>query len=600
MSEGGPRFRKGDEVRRQSAWDQVGTIMGDGRLLAGEYWYQVKLDATNRPQLPESDLVPYEGGHDLEGMLQGGRFAGREAFSKLITFTRLRQPLSDNLYSIFASRTEFQPYQFKPLLKFLGSLNGRLLVADEVGLGKTIEAGLIMIEERARHGLDRVLVVCPSSLCEKWRVEMRNRFDEEFSILDAPDIRRFLEDTTQHGEGVRLRGICSIQTLRGRTLRSDWEAAAPPLDLVIVDEAHHLRNPEAQAHQLGRLLSETANAMLLLTATPVHLGNQNLFYLLRTLDPEEYQDLETFNRRLRANLPVVNALRILGQGRPPDLARCLEALRDAERGPEASDFPESVVYQDVVGRLGTMPATDRGKVIELQRDLNRLGLLSHVLTRTRKAEIEVRVKREAHLIRQSLTSLEMQFYQALSRHVFERYAALGADSFAAFAAIMPQRQAASCIPAMVEHYSEELAVKADDSSVELSDLSLEDWVGEEEGDARPEDALPDLRQILKRFAGVDKVDSKFDALLDTLRDLDRKEPGCKVVVFSYFKRTLEYLHRRLSASGFRGVVISGSYPEEERQRRIAELRDAPGTRLLLSSEVGSEGLDFEYCRVVVS
>ncbi len=152
------------------------------------------------------------------GQFRSVEIQAREACSKLITFTRLEQPLSNNLYAIFASRTEFQAYQFKPVLKFLGSPNGRLLIADEVGLGKTIEAGLIMIEDRARHGLDRILVVCPSALCEKWRVEMRNRFDEEFTVLDAAGVRRFLEDSAQYEEGVRLRGICSLQTLRGRGL----------------------------------------------------------------------------------------------------------------------------------------------------------------------------------------------------------------------------------------------------------------------------------------------------------------------------------------------------------------------------------------------
>ncbi len=69
-----PQFRPGDQVRRRSAWDRVGAVVGEPRLIAGEYWYLVLFDATDRPQLPESDLAPYEGGHDLEGMLLGGRF----------------------------------------------------------------------------------------------------------------------------------------------------------------------------------------------------------------------------------------------------------------------------------------------------------------------------------------------------------------------------------------------------------------------------------------------------------------------------------------------------------------------------------------------
>jgi superfamily II DNA or RNA helicase len=598
MTASPPRFRAGDEVRRRSAWDKVGTIIGEPRLLAGEYWYTVRFDATDRPQLPESDLEPHEGGHDLESMLFAGRFGSREAFSKLITFTRLRQRLTNHLYSMFASRTEYHPYQFKPLLKFLGSQKGRLLIADEVGLGKTIEAGLIMIEERARHGLERVLVVCPAALCEKWRAEMRHRFEEEFTVLDAVAIRRFLDDSTRWGEHVRLRGIVSFQTLRSRPIQTDWEAAAPPLDLVIIDEAHHFRNPHTRTHQVGRLLSETAAAMLLLTATPIHLGNENLFYLLRLLDPDEFQNLEAFKRRLQANKPIVEAQRILARY-PPDFARALRHLRQLEHGPEREYFLASPFYRDVVTRLDTCQRADLAKAIELQRDLSRLSLLGHILTRTRKAEVHVRVRRQARRIPVQLSSLEIDFYHAVSRHVFERYAALGANTFAAWAAIMPQRQVASCIPAMVEYYSEVLGIAGSDLT-EVTDIQPED-LGELDPDSFSADALlPDLKDILRRFAGVARLDTKFDRLIEALQILDQEEPGCKVVIFSYFKRTLEYLSRRLRPAGFPALVIHGGYPDEERQRRIAEFRDNPSIRILLSSEVGSEGLDFQFCHILVN
>jgi hypothetical protein len=94
-----------------------------------------------------------------------------------------------------ASRTEFQAYQFKPLLKFLRSSKQRLLLADEVGLGKTIEAGFILCEMLARHPhtFRRALIVCKASLCIKWQVEMRKRFDLQFDIWKAAQLRDFLE-----------------------------------------------------------------------------------------------------------------------------------------------------------------------------------------------------------------------------------------------------------------------------------------------------------------------------------------------------------------------------------------------------------------------
>ena len=146
------------------------------------------------------------------------------------------------VFSFRATRTLFRPYQFKPVLKLLSTGTLRLLIADEVGLGKTIEAGLVWTEMEARRQADRVLVVCPSSLVAKWRREMEDRFGFTLVELDNPG----LQEMTERLETDRLprRGayICSIERLR------TWEglkrAAELGLnfDLSIVDEAHAFRN----------------------------------------------------------------------------------------------------------------------------------------------------------------------------------------------------------------------------------------------------------------------------------------------------------------------------------------------------------------------
>ena len=93
-----------------------------------------------------------------------------------LTYTKLVNPLTDTIYSYLSSKTVFRAYQFRPVLRLMNSPHQRLLIADEVGLGKTIEAGLIWIELEQRARLRRVLVVCPASLVEKWKAEMRRRF----------------------------------------------------------------------------------------------------------------------------------------------------------------------------------------------------------------------------------------------------------------------------------------------------------------------------------------------------------------------------------------------------------------------------------------
>ena len=128
-----------------------------------------------------------------------------------LTATQLRHPSTSHLYSLFAARVNFVPYQFRPVLKLIQADRPRLLIADEVGVGKTIEAGLILKELQARRELRTVLVICPKPLVaeRKWLEEMK-RFDEQFAHLDGPALRYCIDETHLGGDsrcqrGVRLR-----------------------------------------------------------------------------------------------------------------------------------------------------------------------------------------------------------------------------------------------------------------------------------------------------------------------------------------------------------------------------------------------------------
>src|SRR5690606_4642744 len=117
--------------------------------------------------------------------LKQGVFGSFLDFSKINTSFKIQNTSNNTISSLKASNTIFKAYQFKPLLKFLNSENRRILVADEVGLGKTIEAGHIMLELMARHELRNALIVCPKSLQEKWQTELQEKFNFQFKIYDS-------------------------------------------------------------------------------------------------------------------------------------------------------------------------------------------------------------------------------------------------------------------------------------------------------------------------------------------------------------------------------------------------------------------------------
>ena len=179
-------FHKGQEVQSITDPGKVGVITGIGPRRGGLQYYEVFWGGIEGAAVVPGDSLRGHVPPDRPGAnLLAGNLGGWWEFQRLITYCRLsrEEPLRNYIYAFNASRTRFFPYQFKPVLKFLDSPKQRLLIADEVGLGKTIEAGLVLTEMRARQTVQRVLVVCPANLTAKWRLELKRRFDENFRIL---------------------------------------------------------------------------------------------------------------------------------------------------------------------------------------------------------------------------------------------------------------------------------------------------------------------------------------------------------------------------------------------------------------------------------
>jgi superfamily II DNA or RNA helicase/DNA-directed RNA polymerase subunit H (RpoH/RPB5) len=480
-------------------------------------------------------------------------------------------------------------------------------------LGKTIEAGFIYQELNARNRLERVLIVCPSGLRHKWQEEMSRKFGEEFQILDSAGIRSFLSRVERLGPGIDLRGICSLQAIRNEGVRGRLEGLSPPFDLVIIDEAHHMRNSGTLSNMLGHTLSQLAEAMLLLTATPIHLGDENLFNLLQILDKEEFDSPYVFDETLRANRYVIGAERIIRQGMSADLKKCVEVLRQVESTPIKERFVKSPIYRGLLNKLESYDGRDRARVIEMQRDMAQLNLLGHIMTRTRKREVSERQPvRQAGVMRVEWSEEEQNLYGAVTNYCRDRIRSSSEESGVAawFPVITLQRQIASCIPATLRYYCEGTVNSgASLGESELCDIEIEDLTDNysEQLEIPSLRNDPGLLQILREGAKGILRDSKLEALLKQLQKLDEAEKGRKILIFSYFKKTLEYLHKELQECGYSCVLITGDVPSrpldpdnDERGRRLLMFRDDPNIRIMLSSEVGSEGLDFQFAHILVN
>ncbi|AXV21732.1 RNA polymerase-associated protein RapA [Aeromonas veronii] len=232
----------------------------------------------------------------------------------------------------------------------------RVLLADEVGLGKTIEAGMIIHQQLLSGRAHRVLILLPETLQHQWLVEMLRRFNLHFSLFDEERCIEAFADAENPFETEQL-VICSLDFLRKKRRRFEQVLEAE-WDLLVVDEAHHLEWSEeapSRAYEMVEALAEQVPGVLLLTATPDQLGHQSHFARLRLLDPERFYDYEAFLAEEQAYGQVASAAQELLDG---------ETLSDEARQILASqleglDLSDAAARQQAVAKLLDQHGTGR-------------------------------------------------------------------------------------------------------------------------------------------------------------------------------------------------------------------------------------------------
>ena len=536
-----------------------------------------------------------------------------DTFNAHLAALQIRFPATSSLYSLNSARIDFIPYQFRPVLKFIHADRPRLLIADSVGVGKTIEAGLILRELQARREVRSVLIICPRALIteRKWQTEMR-RFDEQFNHLDGDNLRQCLDHMDLEGAWPEqfAKGIIPYSLLDESLLYGTWRGnrqavkglldldPPPHFDLVIVDEAHRIRNPETFTHKAVRFFCDNAEAVVFLTATPIQLASQDLFVLLNTLRPDLVIDQPTFNHMTEPN-GFINEAVAHARSSAPDWQ---DSARAALENAAATSWGQAILkpspdFQKVIADLRT-PQLAADRRVAMVRQIEEFHSLSRLLNRTRRRDIGEFTVRKPETVTTPFTEEQRELHDKILATQAQILLALHGNANFAFMMSTIRRQTASCIFGLVPMLSDILTRR-------LGEIRGE---GDDDDDLKFDETFlqsldQQIREVLDFAKRLPPKDNKLEALMTVLRQ-KQSQPTNKVMLFSTFRHTLAYLLEKLTVAAFRVGCIHGDTDDIERrtlrERFKRSKEDPEALDVLLFSEVGSEGLDYQFCDCMVN
>lgn len=533
-----------------------------------------------------------------------------------LTAYQIHNPGSSNLYSLNSARIDFVPYQFRPALRMIQADSPRVLVADDVGVGKTIEAGLILKELEARSSLTSVLVICPRPLVaeRKWQLEMK-RFDEDFTQLDGKMFAECISETDRDGEWPErhcktiipyslfgedaIMGRGSKSSKRHKSLGLSELDPLPHFDLVIVDEAHNIRNANTWAYRGVELFCRNADAVVFLTATPLQNSNNDLYTLLNLLRPDVIIDKDTFKTMSEPNAFINNLLRIVRnqedgwqEAGKAEIASILGTTWGRNVIQHNPEFEKIFTFLD-------RTEVSRDERIEMIGKIENLHSFHTMINRTRRKDIEDFCIRRTQTVEVPFNGVQRDLYDALIEFESTALAQLHGSRSVRFMMCTIMRQAASCIyglaPFMNDIVTRRLSQIQEDGELYEYDFEL---------NSDEENSLFELADEIERLSSnLPKDDPKFDRMLEVIQEKQTTDNN-RVIIFSSFRHTLSYLRKKLTAQGIRVGQVDGSVPDEERyklrQRFLLDRDNMNAIDVLLFSEVGCEGLDYQFCDTMIN
>ncbi len=461
-------------------------------------------------------------------------------------FRVLISPLSSRCY-LFAHQLSVTEWMNQ-------RLGGRGILADEVGLGKTIEAGMIMKELVLRGLVDRILIIVPVSLVTQWEEEMRHRFNENFVFYDS-DKRKELEK--KHPEeniwGLKKRIIVSLNTAKQRNCREqiqqmDW-------DLVIVDEAHRMKNSSTQNYKL--LQGLRAKYLLLLTATPLQNYLMELYNLVSLIDPELLGNKSGFKRRFEDRIQD-----------PVTLENFRKRLKRVMIRNRRADVGESFSYT-------------KRHAVTLPVDLDDAWRTLYDLTTGYAVE-----GYQKSIANQSYT---YGFYSMLVQRLLSSSVEALKSALKRRLELLQMVKSGQKRPARLKDL---ILMELDGSQMEeaelLSDPGLIRSVEEE---------MSHIQSLLDAAEAV-RFSPKMPILKKILEEIFSQSEDEKAVIFTEFRSTQDFLAQQLRKDGYDVVVFHGGMSLKEKDAAVEHFEEEG--QVLISTEAGSEGQNLQFCHIVIN
>lgn len=308
-------LNKGEQLHHHTGWR--GEIL-DVQEMNGLLFYLVKNAQGEDIIVNEKELSPIISFSQAKDRLFSAQIDRSEHFAlRYQTLLHQQAQFQSPLRGLRGNRAGLIPHQLHIAQEVGNRINPRVLLADEVGLGKTIEAGMILQNQLFAEKVQRVLIIVPETLQHQWLVEMLRRFNLHFSLFDEERCEDFAEQAINPFSTESLI-ICALDWLKAHPHRVQ-QAIEAEFDCLIVDEAHHLawsENAPSTAYLLVEQLAKGIPSVLLLTATPEQLGLESHFARLRLLDPERFYDYQAFLKEQENYQPVADAVQSLLSEKP--------------------------------------------------------------------------------------------------------------------------------------------------------------------------------------------------------------------------------------------------------------------------------------------